>query len=100
MRNPRLAAARLTEPTWRVDARCRSRNAVHFFAPAHPERKDDRLRREAVARALCSACEVRSPCLEYALDVQEPHGIWGGANEVERRRLTRQRAAEGNGRTA
>jgi len=100
MRHPRLAAERLSEPTWRSDARCRSRNAVHFFAPAQVERKDDRLRREAVARALCGACAVRSQCLEYALDVQEPHGIWGGANEVERRRLTRQRAAEAEGRTA
>jgi hypothetical protein len=26
--------------------------------------------------------------------VQEPHGIWGGLNELERRRLLRKRAAE------
>ena len=100
MRSPRLAAERLTEPTWRIDAQCRSKNAVHFFAPPHVECKQDRQRREAAARALCAGCPVRTPCLEYALDVREPHGIWGGLTQLERRRLTRRRAAEAQGRTA
>jgi Transcription factor WhiB len=37
---------------------------------------------------------VRVQCLEYALAVGETHGIWGGLNELERRRLARRRAAE------
>jgi WhiB family redox-sensing transcriptional regulator len=32
-------------------------------------------------------CAVREPCLEYALAIKEPHGIWGGLNELERRQL-------------
>jgi WhiB family redox-sensing transcriptional regulator len=30
---------------------------------------------------------VRGECLEYALTIREPHGIWGGLNEHERREL-------------
>ena len=38
-------------------------------------------------RAICNACSVRHPCLEYALRIREPHGIWGGLNETERKQL-------------
>ena len=87
---PSLAA----EPTWRAAARCREDSAVHFFPPGHFERRDEKHSREDAARALCRACPVQSDCLGYALTVQEPHGIWGGLNELERRRLLRRRAAE------
>jgi len=30
---------------------------------------------------------VRDDCLEFALRVREPHGIWGGLTEAERRML-------------
>ena len=100
MHTPRLVADRLTEPTWRVDAQCRSKNAVHFFAPSHFERKEEKHAREGAARALCGACKVQPQCLEYALTVQEPHGIWGGMNELERRRLLRKRQAEAESATA
>ena len=93
---PSLAA----EPVWRVDARCRDESAVHFYAPSSGERREDKRAREAAARALCRACPVQRQCLEYALVVQEPHGIWGGHNELERRRLLRQRAVGTHSRTA
>ena len=82
------------QPTWRGRAECRRDNAVHFFAPSHFERKEEKDLREGQARALCRACPVQQACLEYSLTVQEPHGIWGGLNELERRRLLRKRAAE------
>jgi hypothetical protein len=28
---------------------------------------------------------VRRACLTFALATREPHGIWGGLNELERR---------------
>ena len=88
-----IAAPPHVEPTWRGNAECRRTNAVHFFAPAHFERKDEKDLREGQARALCRACPVLRACLEYSLAVQEPHGIWGGLNELERRRELRRRAA-------
>jgi len=33
-------------------------------------------------------------CLEYAIKIREHHGIWGGLNEMERRRLVRQREGQ------
>lgn len=39
------------------------------------------------AKALCRLCEVEAECLEYALEHDERHGVWGGKSENERRRL-------------
>ncbi len=92
MHTPRLVADRQIEPTWRGDALCRQRNAGYFFAPPHFERKEEKKAREGAARALCGGCKVQRQCLDYALAVQEPHGIWGGLNEIERRRVLRAQA--------
>jgi WhiB family redox-sensing transcriptional regulator len=81
------------DTTWRVGALCRGDDAVHFFAPNHLERKAEKDLRESAARAICSHCPVRGLCLEYALDVGEPHGIWGGLNELQRARLLRRKTA-------
>ena len=40
-------------------------------------------------KRICSGCEVRAQCLEYALAHDERFGIWGGLSERERRRLKR-----------
>ena len=81
------------DTTWRVAALCRSDDAAHFFAPNHLERKSEKDSREAAARALCGRCPVRDLCLDYALDAGESHGIWGGLNELQRRRLRQRRSA-------
>jgi len=58
-----------------------------FFPPSTPERRDDREAREAHAKQICAQCRVRGDCLDFAVRVKEPHGIWGGLTEVERRTL-------------
>ena len=58
-----------------------------FFPPLQFERKDEKAEREAQAKAICATCPVREACLEYALRIREPHGIWGGMSEAERRPL-------------
>jgi len=85
-----LSLAR-AEPTWRAEAACQGSTAAAFYPPNTTETRDQRLRRESAARELCGRCTVREACLEYALYVQEPYGIWGGMNELERRRLLRRR---------
>ena len=40
-----------------------------------------------VAKAICADCPACQECLEYAVAIREPHGIWGGLNETERRVL-------------
>ncbi|MGC8511899.1 MAG: WhiB family transcriptional regulator [Acidimicrobiales bacterium] len=75
------------EEMWQAKAACRGPNTALFFPPSHFERKDDRENRESKAKAICSGCDVRKPCLEYAIRSKEQHGIWGGLNELERRPL-------------
>lgn len=75
--------------TWQAYAECRAENASYFYAPSHFERKPEKDRRESVARSLCRRCPVREDCLNYSLRVAESHGIWGGLNELERKRLLR-----------
>lgn len=75
------------EEAWQVKGACRGPQASVFFPPSSVERKDEKLEREARAKDICRTCSVRKPCLEYALRIREPHGIWGGLNENERKQL-------------
>ncbi len=76
-----------TLETWRARAACRGPETGLFFPPSNTERRDDRERREARAKAICRECPVRRDCLDHAVQVGESHGIWGGLNETERRGL-------------
>ena len=76
------------EELWQERAACRGPHTSLFFPPSHFERKDDKEARESQAKSICASCPVRKPCLAYALRIREPHGIWGGLNEVERRALS------------
>jgi WhiB family redox-sensing transcriptional regulator len=80
-------SAQRSDDAWQLRAACRGPQAGVFFPPPHFERKDDKLERETRAKAICATCSVREPCLEYALSIREPHGIWGGLNENERKQL-------------
>ena len=85
-------ATRTIGEAWQVRAACRGPQSTVFFPPTHAERKDEKLARETRAKAICSTCVVRVDCLEYAIRIREPHGIWGGLNEVERKQVMERRA--------
>ncbi|MHB1503475.1 MAG: WhiB family transcriptional regulator [Acidimicrobiales bacterium] len=85
-------ATRFYEEIWQSRASCRGPQASVFFPPAQGERKDERHQREAEAKAICASCPVKVDCLEYALRIREPHGIWGGLNEQERKNVLERRA--------
>ena len=67
------------ERSWQIQANCMGVDPDLFF----PERGAST--REA--KEVCRGCVVREDCLEYALRIREPHGIWGGLNEFERRAI-------------
>ncbi|GAB3296250.1 WhiB family transcriptional regulator [Parasphingorhabdus pacifica] len=69
------------EQEWQERALCAQTDPEAFF----PEKGGST--REA--KRICAGCEVRSECLEYALEHDERFGIWGGLSERERRKLKR-----------
>ncbi|MEZ5171643.1 MAG: WhiB family transcriptional regulator [Acidimicrobiia bacterium] len=86
----RASDLKTAEDTWQERALCRGPESALFFPPTTSERKDDREWREQKAKEICATCPVQPECLEYALSIREPHGIWGGLTEVERRSLLAQ----------
>ena len=85
-------SAQGVEDLWQEKAACRGPQSAVFLPPSHFERKDEKEAREARAKAICATCSVRQPCLDFAVRIREPHGIWGGLNEVERKQLSAGRA--------
>ncbi len=64
---------------WQGDALCAQTDPEAFFPEKGGSTRD--------AKKICSGCEVKSECLEYALANDERFGIWGGLSERERRKL-------------
>lgn len=73
--------------SWQLRAACRGPRSTVFFPPTTGERRDEREARESKAKRICAECAVRAECLDYALAIREPHGVWGGLNEHERAAL-------------
>lgn len=49
---------------------------------------------EATARRVCAGCPVKTTCLDVALKLDEPWGMWGGFTADERIRLAAGRTAQ------
>lgn len=79
--SPLEALLGIVIPAWYSDAICAQTDPECFY----PE-KGGSVR---TAKKTCAGCPVRSDCLQFALDNDERHGIWGGLSERERRRLKR-----------
>lgn len=66
-------------PPWMNDVVCATTDPEVFF----PERGG--ASREA--KRVCLGCGVREECLQWAIDNDERHGVWGGMSEHERKRF-------------
>ena len=64
---------------WQADSLCAQTDPDAFFPEKGGSTRD--------AKKICTGCEVRTTCLEYALENDERFGIWGGLSERERRKL-------------
>jgi len=91
----RVSIARYALESGRGDALCREyAGRVNLF-PCRGEPIAD-------AKAVCRRCLVRPECLLYALEYDQPYGVWGGFIAQERSDLTasntvRQRCPQGRG---
>jgi WhiB family transcriptional regulator, redox-sensing transcriptional regulator len=73
-------------------AACRHADTDTFFAdPAERKIVD-------AAKAVCQGCELRGPCLEYAIGQDIGSGVWGGLDARERAALVSRRAHRSAGR--
>ena len=79
--------------SWQPVASCSGSHSHLFFPPNVTERKDERERREIRAKSVCMICPVGRECLDYAMTIREPYGIWGSLTETERRQVLAHRAA-------
>lgn len=70
-----------TEPdaSWMPRGKCRG-GATEVFYPARGESADP-------AKEVCRGCPVMLRCLNYALLMNEEHGVWGGRSERQRRTM-------------
>lgn len=68
------------------DRACLDVDPEIFFPPVNV-RPDE-------ARAICGQCPHREPCLEWAVETGQAHGVWGGTSAYERAALIEQRKAE------
>ena len=67
---------------WREGAACATRADVDFFAT-------DDIGEIARAKAICAGCPVLDDCLAFAIETNQPNGVWGGHTTEERKRLRR-----------
>jgi WhiB family transcriptional regulator, redox-sensing transcriptional regulator len=65
-------------------AACAGLETEDFFAGPDDQPAID------AAKAICATCEVRVPCLEYAIAGELTVGIWGGLTAQERMRVARE----------
>ena len=69
---------------WRDKAACSEYPKDWWYV----ERGSENMRSNiAQARAICDGCPVASECLQYAMEHNETHGMWGGKSVRERRKL-------------
>lgn len=66
---------------WRKDAACKGVDADLFF----PGYKNPAIE----AKRVCANCQVKEPCLAFALKNPEEQGVWGGTTEKDRAEIRR-----------
>jgi WhiB family transcriptional regulator, redox-sensing transcriptional regulator len=76
------------EMWWLPQARCIGQDPELFFPVGTTP---PALAQVSAAKAVCSACPVRSDCLEWSLVTCQDAGVWGGLDEEERRIIRRAR---------
>jgi WhiB family redox-sensing transcriptional regulator len=70
---------------WMDDAACTGKPLSWFF-PNSAEQWEKQAR---AALALCRTCLVQAECLQFALDADDKHGIFGGLLPHERHAMKR-----------
>jgi WhiB family transcriptional regulator, redox-sensing transcriptional regulator len=81
--------ADLDDDTWRNDAACQDLPDDQIDALFFPDVPRGATPDWEPGRAVCAACPVAVDCLNWALTVDERHGMWGALAPAERQRVRR-----------
>ena len=65
------------------ESNCKGFDPLIFFPEQYESDSD--------AKKICAGCSIAKLCLEYAIDGSEKHGIWGGKNPSERKKIIKSR---------
>lgn len=85
-------------PSWVLDGACTSSNFSTLFmetfqeiyVPGKPASASNEDRLTPIAQkciSICNTCPVQQECLDYAIEMHEDWGIWGGKTPEERHRI-------------
>jgi WhiB family redox-sensing transcriptional regulator len=75
---------------WMRGAACRGMSGLWFYPyprDAPDFNVDDAKHWNDANREICGGCNVKSECLQYALDNRIEFDVWGGESPVGRHRL-------------
>lgn len=84
-RQDRMIAFALPTVIDHEDIACRGEDARIFYPHGHTG--------PAKAKAVCGRCPHRIECLEWALETDQQHGVWGGRTPEEREQIRNNREA-------
>ena len=71
-------------PQWHEQANCAGVDPELFFPETGRKTKASRQ-----AKKICFRCDVRNECLQWALDNNEVHGVYGGTTPEQRKQIHR-----------
>ncbi|MCX5346139.1 WhiB family transcriptional regulator [Streptomyces atratus] len=74
---------------WRTASACKDEDPELFFPIGNT---GPALLQIEEAKAVCRRCPVMERCLQWALESGQEHGVWGGTDEDDRRRMKRRAA--------
>lgn len=64
---------------WMSEALCRETDPDGFFPPTNVAAEQTQR-----VKQICAASDVRTQCLQFALDTREPEGVWAGTTPGQR----------------
>jgi hypothetical protein len=73
-------------PAWMDRALCAQTDPQLFFPESSANPNE--------AKRICSSCPVQTECLTYAIEQNDPNGVWGGLGPRERKRLRKTRPCQ------
>lgn len=73
----------IADTSWHTHAVCHGMDPEDADETFFPVPRDHEAIAEA--KALCALCPVQRDCLNFAVENDQTHGIWGGLTEAERR---------------